>query len=184
MPTVASPIPFQRPAVSPSGITMSDNTDKRKNTGTDEHGRDVQLEHEKTDPEESRDEEELTEGKGSPRATGRGAAAAGHRTQVRRSSRRRPREYEPGSPPGRGAVQQLNEARVEAIRVPPADNRRQLSRGQLLTPRFSPSVLPIPRVSPRSGRPERPASGAFRRGRRRPASRRRPCRPLGRRQRE
>ncbi|PGF15146.1 hypothetical protein CP556_02755 [Natrinema sp. CBA1119] len=40
---------------------MSDNTDERENTGTDEHGRDVQLEHEETDPEEARDEEELTE---------------------------------------------------------------------------------------------------------------------------
>ena len=37
---------------------MSDNTDE---TGNDEHGRDVQLEHEATDPEEARDEDELTE---------------------------------------------------------------------------------------------------------------------------
>jgi len=40
---------------------MSDNTDERENTGKEEHGRDVQLEHEKTDPKEARDEDELTE---------------------------------------------------------------------------------------------------------------------------
>ncbi|GAB3671861.1 hypothetical protein [Halopiger thermotolerans] len=41
---------------------MSDNDrDERENTGKDEHGRDVQLEKERTDPEEARDEEELTE---------------------------------------------------------------------------------------------------------------------------
>lgn len=40
---------------------MSDNSDERENTGKEDHGRDVQLEHEKTDPEEARDEEELTE---------------------------------------------------------------------------------------------------------------------------
>ena len=40
---------------------MSDNTDQRDDTGKDEHGRDVQLEHEKTDPEEARDEDGLTE---------------------------------------------------------------------------------------------------------------------------
>jgi len=39
---------------------MSDNTDEREHTGKAEHGRDVQLEHEKTDPEEARDEDELT----------------------------------------------------------------------------------------------------------------------------
>jgi hypothetical protein len=40
---------------------MSDNTDERDTTDTDEHGRDVQLAEEKTDPEEARDEEGLTE---------------------------------------------------------------------------------------------------------------------------
>ncbi|OAQ52154.1 hypothetical protein HTG_14325 [Natrinema mahii] len=40
---------------------MADTSDEREDTGTDEHGRDVQLEHEATDPEEARDEEGLTE---------------------------------------------------------------------------------------------------------------------------
>ncbi|RKD95459.1 hypothetical protein [Halopiger aswanensis] len=42
---------------------MSDTDDQpeRDNTGKDEHGRDVQLEQEQTDPEEARDGEELTE---------------------------------------------------------------------------------------------------------------------------
>ena len=40
---------------------MSDTEEQHDDTGKDEHGRDVQLEHEKTDPEEAQDEEGLTE---------------------------------------------------------------------------------------------------------------------------
>ena len=55
-------MPFRGRRVPSVGITMSDNTDERENTGKEEHGRDVQLEHEETEPEEARkDEEELTE---------------------------------------------------------------------------------------------------------------------------
>ncbi len=40
---------------------MSENTDEREATDKDEHGRDVQLAREQTDPEAARDEEGLTE---------------------------------------------------------------------------------------------------------------------------
>ncbi|QLG50723.1 hypothetical protein [Natrinema halophilum] len=40
---------------------MSDDTDQRDNTGKEEHGRDVELAKEKTDPAEAEDEEGLTE---------------------------------------------------------------------------------------------------------------------------
>jgi hypothetical protein len=40
---------------------MSDDTDERETADKDEHGRDVQLAKEETDPEEARDEEGLTE---------------------------------------------------------------------------------------------------------------------------
>ncbi|ELY75373.1 hypothetical protein [Natrinema gari] len=40
---------------------MSENSDERETTDTDEHGRDVQLTQERTDPEAAQDEEGLTE---------------------------------------------------------------------------------------------------------------------------